>query len=94
MISNASGRKLRPSSRPLSRSRTPGLSFSASQAWLNQTTSTLPDSSATVASTIRRLRRRVGRRRELRTSTRSVAGSPGAIAETVLISERSIQSCG
>ncbi len=62
---------------PAISSRAPGTSLSASQAWLNHVALSGPDESATVASTILRLRRRVGRRRAaVRTSTISVACSP------------------
>ena len=54
----------------------PGRSRSASQAWLNQIAFSEPLPSATVASTIRRLRRRVGRTRAVRTSPTIVARSP------------------
>ena len=61
---------------PFSSSRVPGRSRSASQAWLNQTAFIGPLVSATAASTMRRLRRRVGRTRAERTSTITVASSP------------------
>jgi len=64
------------SRRPLSSTRFPGPSRSASQAWLNQTAFAWPLASATAASTIRRLRRRVGRTRTLLTSASTVASSP------------------
>ena len=52
------------------------LSRSASHAWLNQVTLIGPEPSATVASTIVKLRRRVRCRRAVRTSTTTVACSP------------------
>ena len=64
------------SSLPESRTRVPGRRRSASHAWLNHTALATPDGSATVASTIRRFRRRVGRTRAERTSARIVASSP------------------
>ena len=72
----ASTRKPERSSFPYASSRVPARRRSASQAWLNQTALAGPDSSATVASTIVRPRRRVGRRRAERTSTSTVACSP------------------
>jgi hypothetical protein len=61
---------------PRSRTRVPGCSFSASQAWLNQTAviSSLP--SATRAWTI--ASRREGRRTETRTTSPAIAASSPA----------------
>ncbi len=79
-----------PSSRrPLSKSRTPGLRRSASQAWLNHVTFIDADPSVTVASTMLRLRRRVGRSRALRTSATTVAGSPIRSTAISVADERS-----
>ena len=75
-ISCASTLKSRRSRRPLSRTLVPGRSRSASQAWLNQIAFSEPLPSATVASRIRRLRRRVGRTCAERTSPTIVERSP------------------
>ena len=69
--------------------RTPGLSRSASQAWLNQVTLIGPEPSATVASTIVKLRRRVRCRRAVLTSTTTVACSPSLSSAISVGLERS-----
>ena len=73
----------------MSISLVPGLSLSTSQAWLNQTAVITPEPSATVASTIRRLRLLVGRQRAERTSATIVAGLPIGSSAMAMASARS-----
>jgi hypothetical protein len=58
---------------PMSRTRAPGSSWSATHGWLNQTALMEPESSATVASTM--VRRPRARRFEIRSTAPSIATS-------------------
>ena len=88
-ISCASTRKPCRSSLPLSKRRVPGVSRCASRTWLNHVAFIGPLASATDASTMRRLRLRVGRTRAERASTMTVASSPIRSSATSRTSARS-----
>ena len=83
-------KRLRPSYLPCRASRVPGRYLSASQGWLKNVAFIGPLPSATVASTSGRMpRRRTGRATIERTSTTTVAVSPGCSSATVRASRRS-----
>ena len=87
-------KRLRASYLPCSTSRVPGRYLRSSHGWLKNVAFIGPVASATIASTSGRIpRRRTGRLVIERTSTTTVAVSPGARSATVRASRRSRGRC-
>ena len=91
---NCTRKRLRASYLPCSSSRVPGRYLRSSHGWLKNVAFIVPVSSATTASTSGRIpRRRTGRLAIERTSTTTVAVSPGLSSISVRASWRSRGRC-